>query len=92
MADVFAGLLRGALVLSDAPEVDQRWADRLFEGRSPSVRLADFHVAAAERFGGLSHAMDRLYETLARTPAPHRAGPDARRLAKAWLEASRRMA
>ena len=35
-------------------------------------------------------AVMRVYTALDRLPAPHRAGPDAERLARAWLAGSKR--
>lgn len=89
VAETFGELFAGSILVSDAPQYDQRWFDKLFGSRGPQLR--DFHHEAASRFGPNSNALDRLNETLARSPAPHRAGPDARRLARAWLEAGRRM-
>lgn len=85
----FGPLLFGVNLVSDAREFDQFWLDRLL-GR-PGPRIADFHDTAHRLIGGSAHALDWVYETLARTPAPHRAGPDARRLAKAMAEGLRRL-
>jgi hypothetical protein len=82
-------LLGGATILSDSPTHDQMWLDRLL-GR-PGPRVEDFHLAAHERFGANADALKALNDNLARTPAFHRAGPDAQRLANAWREAGRRM-
>lgn len=86
----FTGLMSGALVLSDAPEYDQRWLDRLLSTlpTPPGITLRDFDAAAHGVFTG--PALDALYERLNLTRAPHRAGPDAARLARAWLAGSRR--
>jgi len=86
----FAPVLADATLVSDAPAFDQRWLDALL-GR-PGPRVRDFHVVAHELLGGSANALDWVYETLARTHAPHRAGPDARRLAKAMAEGLKRLA
>lgn len=81
--------LKDCIVLSDAPEFDQRWLDRLLDldGQAGAVMLRDFDGAAFGVFSGL--ALDRLYEKLERLPAPHRAGPDAERMARAWAHGLR---
>jgi DNA polymerase III epsilon subunit-like protein len=89
VAQDFGRLLSGARVLSDAPAFEQLWLDRLLA--KPGPRVEDFHRVTHERFAGNANALDWLSETLTRTQAPHRAGPDARRLAKAWREAGRRL-
>jgi hypothetical protein len=80
----FAGMLAGSVVLSDAPTWDGRWLQRLMATLDPAPRIAvtDFDAAVRARFG--ARAFDAVYERLARLRAPHRAGPDARRLALAW--------
>ncbi|SEA96354.1 exonuclease domain-containing protein [Rubrimonas cliftonensis] len=90
VAGRFAALMSDALVLSDAPEFDQRWLDRLLATlpEPPAIILRDFD---AETHGAFTaHALDAVYEQLNLIRAPHRAGPDAARLAKAWLAGSRR--
>jgi hypothetical protein len=90
----FAALLQGALVVSDAPAWDGYWLRRLLATLDPAPRIAvrDFEVVAHVAF---SHqARPTVHEYLARSRSPHRAGPDARRLAAAWragLRAERRL-
>lgn len=86
----FMSTLDGATLVSDAPEFDQFWLDRLLDRAGPTIR--DFHHVAHRLLGGNPNALDWVYETLARTPAPHRAGTDARRLAKAMAEGLKRLA
>lgn len=79
--DMFAG----RLMLSDAPAFDGRWLDTLqatagFERETP---ILDFDAVAMRSFEG--DTLDALYTSLTRRRAPHRAGPDSRRLARAWL-------
>ena len=77
--------ISGKTVCSDAPKHDERWARRLFlEGAQPvSLRIFDIYSAFEHV---LSEAgMDHAHEKLARLPAPHRAGPDAGRYARALL-------
>ena len=80
-----AGLIGDATVVSDAPEFDARWLARLYETEGglilPPVR--DFDLLAAARFD--MAAIRRVYAALDAIPAPHRAGPDAARLARAWM-------
>lgn len=80
-----AKLISGKTVCSDAPKYDEIWARRLFlEGAQPvSLRIFDICSAFEHVLSGMG--MDQAYEKLARLPAPHRAGPDAERYAKALL-------
>ena len=72
-----------ATACSDAPEYDGRWLQVLFDTAGDTApRLNDFHQLLNTEFSGL--ALDRTYEWLSRTPLPHRAGPDAERLALAY--------
>lgn len=73
------------LMISDAPEFDTRWLDRLFAaaGLARETPVFDFDAAEMRSFQG--DALDALYTSLTRRRAPHRAGPDSRRLARAWL-------
>lgn len=86
-AQELAGLLAGRTPVADAPVSDQRWLERLFAVRPgldvPLIR--DFNDVADEAFDGL--VLDRLYEKLSRQPRPHRAGPDALRMARAFAHA-----
>lgn len=77
--------LAGVELVSDNPGWDQLWLDRLRAGRAP-IRLTPLRAAVSAR---LSHrASDAFACALLRSEAPHRAGPDAERLARAWLEAT----
>lgn len=85
----FMKLTAGRRVASDAPEFDAPWLRRL-------LTAGGFDPEAADRLHGCHEllepmlpmaAMDRYYERLARSRAPHRAGPDAQRLAKAFRRA-----
>jgi DNA polymerase III subunit epsilon len=78
---------RHYLVVSDQPEWEQYWLDRLREERSP-IPVTDLHQAAAQRL--TRRGLDWMYERLERRRAPHRAGPDSRRLADAYLYGLRR--
>ena len=79
-----ASLIGDATVVSDAPEFDARWLARLYETEGglilPSIRDFDVLVAAHCDMA----ATRRVYAALDAIPAPHRAGPDAARLAAAW--------
>ena len=79
-----AGIVGDATLVSDAPEWDGRWLARLYETadglRLPLVRDFDMMVAARCDMA----ATRRVYAALDAIPAPHRAGPDAARLARAW--------
>lgn len=79
--------LAGKTMLSDAPDFEQRWLARLLNaaGRTSAPSIRDYHHISFHLFSGL--ALDMLYESLERNIAPHRAGPDSARLAKAWAKA-----
>ena len=76
-------------VVSDNPVWDQRWLDRLREGRR-RIDVRPLRAAVAERLHDLEAS--EFARTLLREPAPHRAGPDAARLAAAWRAAERAFA
>jgi len=81
VAREYAALLTGAIVLSDAPDYDGRWWRRLATllDPAPDVRIGDFEAAAFAEFRRQPHALDWVFETRERTPAPHRAGRAAPR-------------
>lgn len=74
------------IVASDAPRYDQDWLDTLFmaAGREQQFRLCDFERLTAD-FSPDQHR--QLAYLLSRAPVPHRAGPDAVRLASKLMEA-----
>lgn len=79
-----AEVIGGDTLVSDAPEFDGRWLHRLLaaaEGlRVPPV--IDFDRLVATHCD--LDRTRRVYAHLDRAPTPHRAGPDAERLARAW--------
>ena len=85
--DTLNALLRpAAAVVTDAPMYDQCWLDRLFgaAGKEQQFIIYDF-----ERLAGCltTDEYRQFVHLLERSSAPHRAGPDAVRLASAVLEA-----
>lgn len=80
--DAFADFV----LVSDNAPWDQLWLDRLREGRE-RLEVRPLRRVAIERLDGA--ALDLLALGLLRTRAPHRAGGDAGRLARAWLGAER---
>lgn len=79
--------LAGFALVSDNPRWDQAWLDRLRGPDRPRIAVGGLRQAMAERLHG--HAADDLAMRLFREPRPHRAGPDAERLARAWAAAER---
>jgi DNA polymerase-3 subunit epsilon len=81
--DRFAGFE----VVSENPAWEQRWLDRLRGERTPHIAVRPLRAALRERLddAGASAAAAALF----RSGAPHRAGPDAERMARAWLIATR---
>lgn len=88
VAESFLRVLGDRRLVSDAPEFEMRWLSRLLQvnGCERMPRIEDFDGISFALFEGF--ALDMLYETLERRPAPHRAGPDSARLAGAWLKAT----
>lgn len=74
-------------VISDNPAREQVWLDRLRAGRDPRIEVLPLRKTVAARLS--DRATDDFALRLLRAPAPHRAGPDAARLAHAWLNAAR---
>ena len=72
------------VAVSDAPEFDIRWLRKLLRTvePDPAAQLHDFDHVVARTFDFTGVA--RVYRALADLPAPHRAGPDAERLARAF--------
>jgi DNA polymerase III epsilon subunit-like protein len=85
VANAFLHALKGRIALSDAVPFERHWLDQLFDaaGRSEHVSIHDFHVTTLGAFP--SNVLDHVYERLDRIKAPHRAGPDSARMAKAWI-------
>lgn len=88
VADEFLKTLAGRIPVSDAPALDTHWISRLIAelGNDRTFAVKDFHEVSFAIYDGL--ALDMLYEYLERRSAPHRAGPDSERLARAWLRAT----
>lgn len=87
--DVSAWLLEtieGKVIVSDAPEFDQRWLDRLVGTSGP--RIDDFDRLVWQSFsdGGDVNAgrIHRVYGHRTNRPVLHRAGDDAANLCHAW--------
>lgn len=77
-------VLDGRTLVSDAPKFDHHWLTRLLDTHvsfSP-IQVGSFDNISFTHFD--CYALDVLYETLERHPAPHRAGPDSARLARSW--------
>ncbi len=81
--DGFAGFE----VVSENPAWEQRWLDRLRAGRRPRIEVRPLRSALRARLDDA--ATGAVASALFRSAAPHRAGPDAERLARAWLAATR---
>lgn len=77
--------LAGFALVSDNPRWDQVWLDRLRGPERPKLEIGGLRQAMAARLP--SRAADDMMLRLFRTPRPHRAGPDALRLAAAWAAA-----
>jgi len=73
-------------VVSDNPRWEQLWLDRLREGR-PRIEVRPLGRALRARLD--DRAANAAVQALFRSVAEHRAGPDAERLARAWLLATR---
>ncbi|MFX0543885.1 exonuclease domain-containing protein [Roseovarius sp. S4756] len=79
------------LIVADAPRFDGAWLRKLSVAAAtdPSkftiFDLIDYHQVAFDLLDDVD--LDRVYEFLETHKAPHRAGPDSRRLARALVEA-----
>lgn len=73
----------GGIAVSDAPEFDTRWLDKLFRAanRSVPVQFLDLDSFIAVTVNG-DDEVDQIYASLDKEPVPHRAGQDAERLAR----------
>ena len=78
--------LAGCEVISENPAWEQLWLDRLREGRGPRIEVSSLRKALRERLD--EGAASAVVQSLFRSNAPHRAGPDAERLARAWFDAT----
>jgi DNA polymerase III epsilon subunit-like protein len=87
VAEAFLYVVGRRRLVSDATEFEAGWLSRLLRttGRSKIPPIEDFNAVSFAVFSG--YALDMLYETVERRPAPHRAGPDTARLARGWLKA-----
>lgn len=75
-----------AIVVTDAPAFDQAWLDTLFQAgnREQQFKLHEFDALT----GSLDRDQYRTFvDILDRKVVPHRAGPDALRLAASLMEA-----
>lgn len=93
-AEVVAGFLRcvgDRVILSDAPEYESKWLRLLFAAasRRDTPRVEDYHAVTFRLFEADPAGLDRVYEYLTWHPAPHRAGPDAEGMVRAWLAGRR---
>lgn len=78
--------LEGKTPVSDNPEFETRWMDKLLKlTDAPSPDFLDYDLLAHSACHNHPAALDRVYERLERTRVPHRAGKDAERLAKGIL-------
>jgi len=79
--------LEGKIVVSDAPEHDYRWAEMLSNTIGVQLKaFADFDAAVGTFCAVNPKAVSAVFAHLEATPSPHRAGPDAARLASAILK------
>ena len=92
VAETLLNVLGHRRLVSDAVEFEERWLARLMEaaGRSDVPNIEDFDAVSFAAYRG--YALDILYESVERRPAPHRAGPDTARLARGWLRANQHKA
>lgn len=74
------------IVATDAPRYDQDWLDRLFDAAGRKQQFTVYHFEVLTH--GFSADQHRhLAYLLKRAPIPHRAAPDALRLATKLMEA-----
>lgn len=87
--EVAAWLLKtvaGQTLVSDAPEFDQRWLDRLLGETGPKIHDFDSFVwdAFSEEGYVRSGRLHRVYDIRTKRQTTHRAGADAADLCYAW--------
>ena len=77
-------VIAGRMMIADAPKFVPPRLDQLLNtaGLERETSVLDFDALALRAFEG--DALDALYASLTRRRASHRAGPDSRRLARAW--------
>lgn len=87
----------GRVLVSDAPEFDQRWLDTLMQtaGETAGMQIDDFDRVAwfafSDEDGRVAPGqLNRVYAALTERKTLHRAGDDAANLAYAWREGCRR--
>lgn len=88
----FVAATRGRRVVSDAPEFDERWLQHLLWPIRGTVDVEEtceglLSVEEGVWPGFSEAAQDAWLDALRQSPAPHRAGPDAERLARAFRAA-----
>lgn len=81
----FLKQLDGRIAVSDAPSYDSRWLRMLLLTIEPEpvVRIVDFDQLVAVTYD--YQGVQRVYRALDAIPTPHRAVPDAARLARAFV-------
>ncbi len=74
------------VLVSDAPEFDQIWLDRLLGRQGPKIEDFDQLVWSAFSDDGLVNPgrLHRIYKALSQSETVHRAGDDAAKLCRAW--------
>ncbi len=86
----FLRLAGGNRLVSDAPEIDERWLSRILDLGQHGIRLLDFDQLAWKVFGGGQGALGKMYGYRAGQKTVHRAEADARDLTAAWRAGLRR--
>ncbi|WP_392337124.1 exonuclease domain-containing protein [Loktanella salsilacus] len=80
----------GKKAVSDAPEWDHAWAQKLLEAANGYGRqLLNFDHLVRSACRGNVEAINHTFAHLEATPIPHRAEPDAERMATAVLQGMR---
>ncbi|MBR2654910.1 MAG: hypothetical protein IKD58_00160 [Loktanella sp.] len=80
-------MISGKHLVSDNPAFERFWMNKLLStADAASPFIFNYELIAASACKNNPHALDHLYEKLERIKAPHRAGPDAERLAKGVLK------
>ena len=92
VAEEFINRTGDRVLISDSPACEKKWLDRLMV-YYPEIKpreFSHFNTFATSVCKDLPPiAMDMIYEELERIKAPHRAGPDAARMARAILKGVR---